>query len=236
MFGLAILAAVAYSFWRWQRNKEPGLWTPERAALYRSAMRFEHIPEKLLKLAAYYEKEGFPDKSKNLMARAELATHHQRMAEYGVADPRMATILDATDLRNRIMRRALTSQNPVAIEEVAASFEGEGCGASAEVLRDIAHGLEVAQRLPLTPPGAAFGIGTIIPSVYQPPPPPKVQAVDQDGKPIFDDNGNPVYVSGDVAMNGGMAVGGDVNPVGDSIAADGGSFGTDYGHRVPAGG
>ena len=220
MFGLAVVAALAYGFWRWKKNLILGLWTPEKSALYRTAMRFERNPLQLHRHADFFLREGFPDRARNLRARAALASE-------GFASPHDAAILEKMDLRNQIMRRALVSQNPVAIEEVAASFEGEGCGASAEFLRDVSYGLEVAQRIQPAPPGAAFGIGTIIPSVYKPPVK-MVQAVDENGQPKVDDQGNPIMIPAPPANASGAF--GDER---DSAAL---YPGEPYGHGVPAGG
>jgi hypothetical protein len=132
MFGiLGVLAALGLGIWRLARNRVPGLWTPERQALYRVAIAFETDPTKLSALAAKFQDEGFPDKAAALRARAKLPTvNGEETAKYAT-----------------IARKAFGSKNPEAVRAVAAGFEQSGRGATADALRDYATGLDVTVRV-----------------------------------------------------------------------------------------
>ncbi len=128
LFGL--LAALGIVMWRVVKNSTPGVWTPERQALYRVAISTETDAGKLKALAAKFRADGFPEEASNLEARAALPSMHgEKRAKYAA-----------------IARKAFRSRNPAAVREVAAGYERLGMGATAEALRNTAAGIDVAKR------------------------------------------------------------------------------------------
>lgn len=127
---LGLLAALGIVMWRVAKNSIPGVWTPERQALYRVALATETDPKKLAALSAKYAAEGFPEQAAALKAR--------------IAIPSMT----GEDRRamQAIVRKAFGSKKPHAVRNVAAGCERLGMGATAEGLRQYAIGLDIAQK------------------------------------------------------------------------------------------
>lgn len=178
MFGFAVAIFLALGYWRYRVNRIPGLWTSEREAMYRFAMQHERDPRKLKEIADHFESDGFQDRANALRARAALAS----------------SSVTSQAAYDQVMRKALLSQNPDVVRAVAARYERSGRGASADLLRNYAEGVEARKSIVagdrfghggLPGAGAQFGIGTIIPSTYvppTPPPPPPPQENDETPK------------------------------------------------------
>jgi len=157
MFVPLLIGAAAFGAWRWSRNRKPGVWTPERAALYATAMRYERDPAKLAHWADFFAKEGFPDKANALRARIQIPKVHG----------------EGRSQRAAIARRAFGSENAEAVRAVAARYEGLGCGATADLLHRHARGLEVAAQVPpWAGPTAIPPWAGLAPYAAPPPPPP----------------------------------------------------------------
>src|ERR1700731_3825948 len=92
------------------RQAGAGEWNPERAAVYDYNIRYERDPAKLKHWADFFSKQGFPQQSASLRARMNVPKVHG----------------EGRAFRADIVRRALMSQNPAAIRELAVGFEREG--------------------------------------------------------------------------------------------------------------
>jgi hypothetical protein len=144
MFPLILLGLV-YGAWRWYENTVPGILTPERKAIYMTAMHHERDPVKLEYWAKWYEQNGFPTYAGNLRKRIQIpAVHGAERAQ-----------------RQTIVRRAFSSENPYAIREVAEQFLNSGYGATYQELYDYANGLEVDQSLDSDQYGNDYGAGAM---------------------------------------------------------------------------
>jgi hypothetical protein len=126
-----ILLGLVYGAWRLYENQVPGVMTPERKAIYMSAMQHERDPAKLQYWAKWYEDNGFPTYATNLRKRIQIPAMHG----------------EARAQRQTIVRRAFSSENPYAIREVADRFLDDGRGATYQELQDYANGLEIYQSL-----------------------------------------------------------------------------------------
>jgi hypothetical protein len=126
-----LLLGLVYGAWRLYENQVPGVMTPERKAIYMSAMQHERDPVKLEYWAKWYEGNGFPTYATNLRKRIQVpAMHGEERAK-----------------RQTIVRRAFSSENPYAIREVANAFLQDGRGATYQELVDYANGIEIDQSL-----------------------------------------------------------------------------------------
>jgi hypothetical protein len=146
-----LLASGVFGLWRWHQNQKPALWTPERHAIYSTAMRYERDPKKLAHWADWFAKEGLHPQASALRARIQVPSIHG----------------EGRTTRAEIVRRALRSRNHEAVRELAVGYEKQGYGATANALHGYARGLELSRNI-----RPVFGIGTVIPSQYVPPPPP----------------------------------------------------------------
>lgn len=123
--GIAALAGTAW--WVNKKKKENyGELTPERAIIYKTALEVEKDPEKLKILAQSFRDGGLEPQAVLLEKRATLRT----------------LPVDTKAVRRDIFKQGMASTNPVAIEHLAASFEGEGATGAADALRRYAAGLK----------------------------------------------------------------------------------------------
>jgi hypothetical protein len=130
MFIFGLVALLGWGAWRMLHNKVPGNWTPERQAMYRVAMAFETDPDRLRDYAKKFADDGFPRHAANLYARSRIPQMAgEERAKYAA-----------------VARKALSSQKPDAVREVAAGYEQAGMGAAAEAMRDYARGLDVIAK------------------------------------------------------------------------------------------
>jgi hypothetical protein len=151
-----ILVAIVYGAWRLYENQVPGVMTPERKAIYMSAMQHERDPVKLEYWAKWFDSNGFPTYAGNIRKRMKVpAMHGEDRAQ-----------------RQGIVQRAFTSENPYAIREVARQFLNDGRGATYQELWDYANGLEIDQSLDSDTVDAGFGYCNPIPYGITPPLPP----------------------------------------------------------------
>lgn len=142
MFFLIPVAAGLVA-WRWHVNrKNKKAFTPERQAVYESAMHFVKDPTKLNKLADAYQKQGLATQATNLRSRANLPkTNPKIQAAYQNA-----------------LKQGLVSTDPVAINALATAFEQKGAMNVASTLRQYAAGLKAADQVApihVSPPPAA---------------------------------------------------------------------------------
>jgi hypothetical protein len=155
-----ILLGLVYGAWRLYENTVPGVMTPERKAIYMSAMQHERDPVKLEYWAKWYDSNGFPTYAGNLRKRIKVPSMHGEQRAQ----------------RQTIVRRAFSSENPYAIREVANAFLQDGRGATYQELLDYANGMEIYQSLdseyPDYPVDAGFGYCSPIPYGITPPLPP----------------------------------------------------------------
>jgi hypothetical protein len=106
-----------------------------QSAIYWAALRWETDPQKLLAMAAVFDQEGFTPQASALRKRSALeqVSHEQHAA------------------RQAALRKALASTDPQAVKTLAAAFEGEGLGDSAQLLHAWARGLEGGRGVHFVP-------------------------------------------------------------------------------------
>ena len=131
MFGFAVFAFLALGVWRVHVNRVVGVWTPEKEALYRYGIQHIHDPRRLTQMADHFEKDGFRDRALVFRERAKL----------------VHVSGEAQNNYSHVMRKALASQNPDSIRTVAHRYEKSGRGASAEMLRSYANGLQASREV-----------------------------------------------------------------------------------------
>jgi hypothetical protein len=136
MFLPLVAIVAALGFWRFRRNTTPGLWTPERAALYTATMRYERDPRKLLYWSKFFAKEGLPVQAQALKNRTQVPGIHG----------------EGRVMRSDIVRRALASNNAPGIAELGRVFEVQGYGATADMLKSYARGIELCRQIPYIEP------------------------------------------------------------------------------------
>jgi hypothetical protein len=130
-----LLALVAFGAWRWWENQTPGIVTNERKAIYHFAMREERDPQKIAYWADWFAKEGLTDWATHLRNRIQVPQVHG----------------EGRTLRQKLVRKALSSDNAAGIHGLACEFECQGYGATAEILRGYADGLQWAATIPECP-------------------------------------------------------------------------------------
>jgi hypothetical protein len=128
-----------FVLWRYfVHQKNTGDLTPERQAVYSTAMTFVKDPEKLETLAQAFSDTGLPEQARALRNRSRLPTLPENV--------KLA--------RAQALKAALSSTDPVAIKALAKVFESQGMGAAAGMLKDYAQGLDQMMNVPpvqLTP-------------------------------------------------------------------------------------
>lgn len=116
-----LTAGVLLAGWlafRKQTGNNFGKLTPEREDMYLNAMKHLQDPEKLKILAESFSKEGLTLQAKLLMKRAEWRSRNAEVKER----------------HEVIFQKALLSENPSAVIEVAKAFEGMTATAKAAQL------------------------------------------------------------------------------------------------------
>ena len=113
---------------------------PAKEALFRHAMKLTD-PAKLADHADAFKAEGFAKEADQLRARAKLRAHPKETLEK----------------YSEILKKALSSTNVPAIEEVAEAFREDGAGSIADLLDEYAAGLTVLKDVPpVIVPASAF--------------------------------------------------------------------------------
>lgn len=127
-----LLVFVAFGVWRWYENQTPGVMTNERKAVYHFAMREEREPQKIAYWANWFEKQGLDGQAKALRNRLNI--------------PKISG--EGREIRQTLVRKALSSDNVAGIHGLADLYECQGYGATAQLLKDYAHGLNWATQVP----------------------------------------------------------------------------------------
>jgi hypothetical protein len=122
-----VLGGSALAYWKkpWQKKM-----TPERKALYETAMRTLKDPAKLRDLANAYDKEGLKIQAKMLRKRATCIELPE----------------DVKKKHRECFEKAMASTNVPAIEKIAGAFENQGQTIVAGELRKYAEGLKAAEK------------------------------------------------------------------------------------------
>lgn len=126
----AVLAGGAYLAWRFLYGKK-GDMNAERRGAFAIGMRLTD-PVKLNLLADAFDKGGLPDQAKQLRNRANLgsALTDSKSAQYSA-----------------ILKQALNSTDPDAVDKVADAFDKQGAAATAKLLHDYAAGLRTNSKI-----------------------------------------------------------------------------------------
>jgi hypothetical protein len=130
MLPAVLVALGVFGFWR-VFFAAAGVLTPERAALYQTVLKYERNPKTLLYWSNWFAKQNLPEQAAALKARSQIPHVHG----------------EGKAMRAEIVRRAMASQNPAAIAEVAGEFECMGYGATSDFLRHYAQGLELDRQI-----------------------------------------------------------------------------------------
>lgn len=107
------------------RDKTKGVMTPQRQAVFETAINEVKDVEKLKALAKAFREEGLEPQAELLEKRVKL---RELPSEIKAA-------------RKNTFRKAMASNNPDAVRRVADVFEGEGANGAASALRDYADSL-----------------------------------------------------------------------------------------------
>lgn len=118
--GVALLGAAAVRQYR-KRDKM----TPESKRVFEQAMKTLKDPAKLRTLAAAFDKEGLKPQGDELRKRAAIFAAPPKVQEQ----------------RRQVFKKAMNSNNPVAVKKVAAAFQKVGHYEGAQKLRNYARGL-----------------------------------------------------------------------------------------------
>ena len=146
---LLVAGLAGLGIWRHKRKK--GQLTPERKAIFETALRVLEDPDKLRQLADAYDKEGLKAEAILLRKRADL----REMPP------------DVKEGRRDAFRKGMASTNVADIEKLAEIFEKETATGAALALRNHAkavkaaadalkHDLPAAPHIP-TPPSSPVG-------------------------------------------------------------------------------
>lgn len=103
--------------------------SPSAAAVHGEAMRWWTEPAKLMALADIFEQHGHPSDAADLRARASLPQ------------------TKSPSSHDEAVRRAVASDNPDGIRNVAKAFQQSGRGATAAFLNNVADGVEAAKEV-----------------------------------------------------------------------------------------
>ena len=146
---LAVVGYFLYPFaWKPSAVRFAAKLPPAREAMFRHAMRGTD-PAKLADMADAFKAEGFKKEADQLRARAQLRAHPKETLE------RYAGII----------KKALSSTNVQAIEDVAEAFRNDGAASIAELLDEYAAGMTTLKSVepvvvpahllaPVAPPAA----------------------------------------------------------------------------------
>jgi hypothetical protein len=127
---------------------------PAREAVFRHAMK-QTDPAQLTKMADAFSAEGFAKESDQLRARASLRAHpKETLQKYA-----------------EIIKRALSSTNIQAVEDVAQAFREDGAASIADLLDEYAAGMTTLKDVPpVIAPASAFAAPQLPPSPPGAPP------------------------------------------------------------------
>jgi hypothetical protein len=125
-----VLGVGAYLAWKFLYGKK-GEMNGERKAAFALGMRLTD-PVKINLLADAFDKGGLPDQAKQLRNRANLGNVSQ----------------DTQMQRAGILKQALNSTDPNAVDKIADAFEKQGAASTAKLLRDYAAGLRANSKIP----------------------------------------------------------------------------------------
>ena len=122
---IAVAGLGGLAWWR-SRHSLKGKMTADRMKLLQAALESKDIPAAGLEsLAAAFEKEGLHTEAQLLLKRAALRA----------APPEIKSA------RKEVFQKALASNDPVAVDQVANAFHGEGATGAAATLRRHSAGL-----------------------------------------------------------------------------------------------
>jgi len=132
MFDIVTMGALGLLFlaFKKQSNTQFGVLTPEREEMYRNAMEHLKDPERLRKLAVEFQREGL---------KAEAYCMRKR-ADWRGRSPEVRAQHD------EIFKRAMQSENALAVLEVASIFENMTATIKAQQLRNHATELNDKQE------------------------------------------------------------------------------------------
>jgi hypothetical protein len=150
---------------------------PAREAMFKHAMKCTD-PAKLADYADAFKAEGFKKESDQLRARANLRAHPK----------------DTLDKYAEILKRALSSTNVQAVEDVAEAFRNDGAGSIADLLDEYAAGMNTLKSVPPVVVPAHMLAPVATPELPAPPTasPPGAPSVPAAGAATV--NGESVYV------------------------------------------
>lgn len=127
---LAVAALAGTSWWvSKKRGADYGVMTPQRQVVYDAALKTINDPNQMRSLAKAFREQG-------LTPQADVLEKRAKLKELPV---------DVKAARRDVFKKAMSSQNPDAVEAVAASFEGEAAHGVAHKLRTYARGLRLAK-------------------------------------------------------------------------------------------
>jgi hypothetical protein len=141
--GIAALAGTAWWASKKKTDEKHGELTAERAIIYDTALKTVKDPEKLEALSKAFSEAGLQPQADLLLKRAALRV----------------LPVDTKAVRKEIFKQGMASTNPLAIERLAASFEGEGATGAADALRRYAAGL-VRKHEEVMHPGRPSTVGS----------------------------------------------------------------------------
>jgi len=172
---LAVAGYFLYPFaWKPSAVRFAAKLPPAREAMFAHAMKGTD-PAKLVDMADAFKKEGFTRESDQLRARANLRAHPK----------------ETLDKYAEILKKALSSTNVQAVEDVAEAFRKDGAASIADLLDEYAAGMTTLQSVPpVVVPASA------LPPLAPPPSPaaPAAPAAPAGSPPAATMNGESVYV------------------------------------------
>ena len=198
---LAIAGYFLYPFaWKPSAVRFAAKLPPAREAMFRHAMRGTD-PAKLADMADAFKEEGFKKEADQLRARAGLRAHpKETLQKYA-----------------EIIKKALSSTNVQAIEDVAEAFRNDGAASIAELLDEYAAGMTTLKDVapvivpahllaPVAPPQAEAPPGA--------PPVPVPGAPNVNGESVYVPPGVPVDTLAALGVQGAPPAPQQYNPLG----------------------
>lgn len=171
---LAVAGYFLYPFaWKPSAVRFATRLPPAREAMFAHAMKGTD-PAKLNDMADAFKKEGFSKESDQLRARAKLRAHPK----------------ETLDKYAEILKRALSSTNVQAVEDVAEAFRQDGAASIADLLDEYAAGMNTLKGVPPVVVPASMLAPTASPPLPQGAPP----AAPPGAAPAANINGESVYV------------------------------------------
>lgn len=124
----ALIAGAWYAKREHDKKGPPGILTPERKVIFETALNEVKEPAKIRALADAFRQQGLYNEAVILEKRAKLRELSPEIKEQ----------------RREIFKKAMASNDPIAVETVALAFEQEGATGAASALREYAQSLRVA--------------------------------------------------------------------------------------------